>query len=214
MIKQLLITEDGSKTISLPEIHVTYRSTYGAVMESNHVFIEAGLKQLIHQYTTINIFEMGFGTGLNTLLTIKQALFNQQKINYQTIELNPLSLQEVSQLNYSQKIFLQIHECAWEKQVVINEYFTLHKINQSLLNYIANKPVHLIYFDAFDPKSQPELWTVPVFENMYKMLAPNGLLVTYSSKGSVRRAMMDVGFKVDKIPGPHGKREMIRAKKC
>lgn len=214
MIKQLLITQDGSKTISLPEMHVTYRSTHGAVMESNHVFIEAGLKQLIHQKETINIFEMGFGTGLNTLLTIEQSLFYQQKINYQTIEINPLSIHEIAQLNYSQEIFLQIHECPWEKEVVINEYFTLHKIQGSLLTCTANSDIHLIYFDAFDPNTQPELWTATVFEKMYKMLAANGLLVTYSSKGIVRRVMKEVGFMVDKIPGPPGKREMIRAIKC
>jgi tRNA U34 5-methylaminomethyl-2-thiouridine-forming methyltransferase MnmC len=214
MIKQLLITEDGSSTIAIPEMHVTYRSTHGAVMESNHVFIEAGLKRLILQKEIIHIFEMGFGTGLNTLLTIEHALFYRQNINYQTIEINPLSLNEIAELNYSQKSFLPIHECPWDKEVVINEYFTFHKIHGSLLNYSANKSFHLIYFDAFDPNTQPELWTVTVFEKMYKMLATNGVLVTYSSKGTVRRAMKKVGFIVDKIPGPPGKREMIRAIKC
>lgn len=213
MKKQLLITEDGSNTFTIPELHVTYRSTHGAVQESNHVFIEAGLKQLLHQYPIINIFEMGFGTGLNTLLTIEQAILHHQKINYQTIELYPLTINEVSQLNYNHQLLLKIHQSKWEEDIVLNEYFILHKINQSLINYTTNKLINLIYFDAFDPNTQPELWSKTVFENMFNILAPNGILVTYSSKGTVRRAMMEAGFSVEKLSGPPGKREMIRARK-
>ncbi len=214
MKKQLLITADGSNTIAIPEMHVTYRSTYGAVQESTHVFIEAGLKQTMHQHNSIRIFEMGFGTGLNTLLSCEYALQQQQKINYCSIELFPLSLNEVLQLNYNSELLEQIHTCKWDEAIVLNEYFTLHKINQSLLDYSTNDVFDLIYFDAFDPNTQPELWTYSIFKKLFNMLDNNGILVTYSSKGDVRRALLQAGFNVDKLAGPPGKREMIRARKA
>ncbi len=213
MQKQVIKTNDGSSSIFIPEMNVTYHSIHGAMQESKHVFIEAGLKPLLNQNKTIHIFEMGFGTGLNALLSLQNAINHQQKINYTAIELFPLTIDEAGTLNYSDENFMQLHQCDWEKDVELNDYFTIHKIHQSLLNYSTNKKFDLIYFDAFDPNTQPELWTKEIFEKLFLMLELNGILVTYSSKGIVRRVMQDAGFSVKKVSGPPHKREMIRAKK-
>lgn len=213
MQKQVIQTGDGSNSIFIPEMNVAYHSIHGAVQESNHVFIEAGLKPLLHQHQTIKIFEMGFGTGLNALLSLQTAVLHQQKINYTTVELFPLTPEEVVELNYTDENFVQLHRCDWEKDMVLNDRFSIHKTNQSLINYSTDKKFNLFYFDAFDPNTQPELWTKEIFEKLFLMMEPNGILVTYSSKGIVRRAMLEAGFSVEKIPGPPHKREMIRARK-
>ena len=213
MKREIITTKDGSKSISIPEQNVTYHSIHGALQESNHVFIEAGLRPLLNQLETIHIFEMGFGTGLNALLSLQIAITHQQKINYTAVELFPLTIEEASALNYTHESFMQLHQCDWEKDNELNRYFTLHKTNGSLLNYSTNKTIHLIYFDAFAPAAQPELWTKDIFDKLYSILAVNGVLVTYCSKGSVKRAMLEAGFSVEKIPGALHKREMIRAKK-
>jgi len=213
MKREIITTKDGSKSISIPEQNVTYHSIHGALQESNHVFIEAGLRPLLNQLETIHIFEMGFGTGLNALLSLQIAITHQQKINYTAVELFPLTIEEASALNYTHESFMQLHQCDWEKDNELDRYFTLHKTNGSLLNYSTNKTIHLIYFDAFAPAAQPELWTKHIFDKLYSILAVNGVLVTYCSKGSVRRTMLEAGFSVEKIPGALHKREMIRARK-
>jgi len=213
MKREIITTKDGSKSISIPEQNVTYHSIHGALQESNHVFIEAGLRPLLNQLETIHIFEMGFGTGLNALLSLQIAITHQQKINYTAVELFPLTIEEASALNYTHESFMQLHQCDWEKDNELNRYFTLHKTNGSLINYSTNKTINLIYFDAFAPATQPELWTKDIFDKLYSILAVNGVLVTYCSKGSVKRAMLEAGFSVEKIPGALHKREMIRAKK-
>lgn len=161
---------------------------------------------------------MGFGTGLNALLTLQQAVNNKRHIHYTTVELYPLTNEEVLLLNYGrqldmQEAFLQLHNCDWEKDVCINEYFTLKKIKASLPEINMTSGINCIYFDAFSPTSQPELWTQQIFEKMYKALLPGGVLVTYCSKSIVRHAMEAAGFRIEKIPGPWGKREMVRAGK-
>ena len=211
MKREVIITNDGSYSISIPEMHVTYHSIHGALQESHHVFIEAGLKPLLHQHEMISIFEMGFGTGLNALLSLQFAAANHQKIHYTAIELHPLNFDETSALHYTDEYFPQLHQCGWEKDIALTDYFTLNKINQSLLTYSPEKKVNLIFYDAFAPLAQPELWTKEVFEKLFLMLGNNGVLVTYSSKGAVRRALLQAGFSVEKIPGPARKREMIRA---
>ncbi len=219
--KQLQITADGSHTIAIPERHVTYHSKFGAIQESKHVFIEAGLTPLLHKYDTINIFEMGFGTGLNALLCLQQAVQHQQKIFYYSIELYPLQPEEAKQLNYVQVLkdddlqnyFLYMHKCDSEKDNSIHPKFVLHKSNQSLTGFSTNQSFNLIFFDAFAPMIQPELWTIEIFKKMNDLLKPEGILVTYCSKGSVRRAMLEAGFSVEKLSGAPGKREMIRALK-
>jgi len=220
MQRKLILTGDGSHTISMPELNVTYHSIHGAIQESKHVFIEAGLKSLLPvEGTALNVFEMGFGTGLNALLTIIESERLQRKIYYETVEQFPVDTGEVRSLNYCeqlyredlQPIFEQLHSCEWEKKVNITENFGFNKSRTNLLNLETSETFELIYFDAFAPNTQPELWTNEIFEKMFAMLEPGGILVTYCSKGDVRRAMQAAGFIVEKLPGPRGKREMTRA---
>ena len=200
-----------------------YHSIHGAIQESMHVFIEAGLygSGRLERPDPLNIFEMGFGTGLNTLLTLIEADKLKKSTHYATIELFPLNNDEVKQLGYFeqlsqpayQSLFEKLHQCEWEKDVVMTPQFTFHKTQNDLANYSTNQLFNIIYFDAFAPNAQPELWTKDVFEKLYNMMLPGGILVTYCSKGDVRRNMQAAGFKVEKTPGPTRKREMIRAKK-
>lgn len=221
MHREIQKTSDGSHTISIPEMNITYHSIHGAIQESFHIFIQAGLKQLLHQHGTICIFEMGFGTALNALLSLQEAIANHQKIFYYAVELFPLQRKEYEQLNYPSQLnneflrsyFFRMHECDWEKDISIHPLFTLHKTNQSLLNLKTDHHFHLIYFDAFAPNVQSELWTEQVFNKMYRLLYHTGILVTYCSKGIVRRTMKAAGFTVEKLSGPPGKREMLRAVK-
>ncbi len=213
MKREIIITKDGTNSISIPELNVTYHSIHGALQESKHVYIEAGLIPLLHQYETIHIFEMGFGTGLNAVLSLQTATTSQQKIHYTAIELFPLTIEEASLLHYSDENFMQFHQCEWEKDIELNPYFTLHKTNASLRDYSTDQSINLIYFDAFAATVQPELWSKEIFAKLFAMMAANAVLVTYSSKGSVRRAMLESGFSVEKIPGALHKREMIRARK-
>jgi tRNA U34 5-methylaminomethyl-2-thiouridine-forming methyltransferase MnmC len=224
MQRQIISTADGSHTISIPEMNVTYHSTHGAIRESMHVFIEAGLSKINEAgKKELHIFEMGLGTGLNALLTLLEAEKNQQLIHYTALELFPLEQEAIQSLNYCdqlnrkdlQPFFEQLHTCDWEKEISISPHFILKKSRTDLLNFNPLDSQHwdLVYFDAFAPSAQPALWTQQVFEKLYNMLAPGGLLTTYCSKGDVRRAMQAARFKVEKIPGPPGKREMVRAMK-
>lgn len=224
-----VITKDGSHTISIPEMNVTYHSIHGAIQESMHVFIEAGLRAIrprsvvsnYGQSGQIAVFEMGFGTGLNALLTLIESEETRQPIYYYSTELFPLNDEEVKQLNYCnelhrsnlQPLFEQLHNCEWEKNVVITDHFTLYKTHTDLINLSTGQHFNLIYYDAFAPGAQPELWTTAVFEKLYSLLIPGGILVTYCSKSDVQRAMKAAGFIIEKIPGPPGKREMIRARR-
>ena len=219
MKRIIQLTGDGSHTIAIPELKVTYHSIHGAIQESMHVFVDAGLKPLLHALNTICIFEMGFGTGLNALLTLQQAILHQQKIYYYAIELFPLQQQEYNELNYTtllkdeslQNYFEQMHACAWNTNIELHPLFTLHKTNASLLNLSVDHIFNLIYYDAFAPDAQPELWTKEVFLKIASLLIANGVLVTYCSKGDVRRAIKAAGLTVEKLKGPPGKREMLRA---
>lgn len=214
-----VITKDGSHTISIPEMNVTYHSVHGAIQESMHVFIEAGLLPAIKNSDGhVAILEMGFGTGLNALLTLMEAEKQQQLIYYDTVELYPLNADEVKQLNYCQElqrpdlqpVFEQLHSCEWGKSVGITDHFILNKKNIDLAILSGNQQYDLIYYDAFAPTAQPELWTQSIFEKLYRLLASTGILVTYCSKSDVQRAMKAAGFSIEKIPGPRGKREMLR----
>lgn len=219
MERKIIITRDGSSSVSVPEMNVTYHSIHGAITESLHVFIEAGLKKATPAAETLSIFEMGFGTGLNALLTLLEADLSKRPIHYTTIELFPLTNEEINELNYCQQLnhphhqvlFEKIHEDKWGEEIIVTPFFTLCKIKCSLPDYSTGQLFDLIYFDAFAPNSQPGLWTKQVFEKLYAMMAPGGILVTYCSKGDVRRAMLEAGFNVEKIPGPPRKREMLRA---
>jgi len=222
--REIIITGDGSHSISVPELNVAYHSIHGAIEESMHVYIQAGLRDsAIFDYSGVHhVLEIGFGTGLNALLTLVEADKHKNRIYYTAIELYPLNETETRQLNYCEQLnlphykplFEKIHECKWEEMIEITEYFRLTKIKCDLVDFSAEKnSFFIIYFDAFAPNAQPELWTEAVFEKMYSVLQPGGILVTYCSKGDVRRAMQAAGFTVEKLPGPPGKREMLRAKK-
>ena len=221
MKREIRQTTDGSVTVIVPETGITFHSVNGAIQESLHVFIDAGLNYWLsnNQDKVCRIFEMGFGTGLNALLTIREAEQQQRVIQYETVELYPLEDDLVAQLNYCEVMqqpaltgaFSTMHNCVWGQHTIINPCFSLKKINQSLLNCSTDQPFNLIYFDAFDPRAQPELWGEKIFHKLYNMLWPGGILVTYSSKGTVRRAMQAAGFTVEKLPGALGKREMVRA---
>jgi len=215
--REIITTGDGSHSVSIPDMHVTYHSVHGAIQESMHVFIEAGLKNLPAQ-ARLNIFEVGFGTGLNALLTIIAAEKLNTEIYYETVEQFPLDGSETRLLNYCKQldrgdlesVFELLHDCEWEKKINVIENFSFKRSKTNLLNFETSQTFELIYYDAFAPNVQPELWTKEVFEKMIAMLRPGGILVTYCSKGDVRRAMQAAAFVVEKLPGPKGKREMIR----
>ncbi|WP_290799327.1 tRNA (5-methylaminomethyl-2-thiouridine)(34)-methyltransferase MnmD [Flavihumibacter sp. UBA7668] len=211
-------TSDGSHTIAVPEMDVTYHSKHGAIQESKHVFIEAGLKyQMEKTEGTFNLFEMGFGTGLNALLTVLEN--STRLIRYESLEAFPLEPAMAGSLNYGELLpnknarnFLrQLHEANWNEWVSITDSFQLCKRNQDLIDFNSAELIDLIYFDAFAPTAQPKLWTESIFRKLNKWMKPTGVLVTYCSKGDVRRAMVAAGLQVEKIPGPPGKREMVRA---
>jgi len=219
MERKIITTKDGSHTVQWPEWKVTYHSTHGAIQESAHIFIQAGLHYILQQNPSqpVYIFEMGFGTGLNAFLTAIEAQKAKINIHYTTVELYPLSLDEIAALNYPEllngdaNLFQQLHQSKWNEAVTISDNFTLEKIDANLFDYTTNQLFNVIYYDAFDPSTQPELWTQAVFEKLYTMLSNNGILVTYSSKSAIRRAMQAAGFVVTKLPGPPGKREIVRA---
>lgn len=218
--RTIITTTDGSHTVEIPELQVTYHSRHGALQESMHVFIEAGLRYVLHREHAphpLRVFEMGLGTGLNALLTVMEAEREKIPLQYTAVEAFPLKEEEWRLLNYgdssTEKEWLQqLHEAPWGEDVVISEYFALRKEERKLADFVPTEPFHLIYYDAFAPRAQPELWTREAFEQLYRMLHPGGVLVTYCSKSVVRRAMLAAGFSVEKTPGPRGKREMLRAR--
>ncbi len=221
MQTNLVVTGDGSHTLVDQQTGASYHSKHGAIGESLQVFIEAGLEQVPKRFPqeVLQIFEMGFGTGLNALLTLKKAIDWQQPIVYTAIELHPVLVVDNKELNYGQKLGLELEfqaliEANWNQTTSLNPLFSIHKIQGSLLDFKTVKQFHCLYFDAFHPALQPELWTQEVFQYCFQMLAPNGLLTTYCSKSNVRKAMEAAGFQVEKIPGPWGKREMVRANKA
>ena len=221
MKREFLITGDGSVTIHLPEWNEQYHSKHGAIAEAQHVFIRAGLNyySTIFPDKPISILEIGFGTGLNAFLTLLESEKNKLDVIYTGIEAYPIEAAEISKLNYAQlisaskEVFLELHHSSWEMALEITSRFSLHK-KKMLFSEIKDQNLYnLIYFDAFGARVQPDLWTEVIFKQMYDALKNNGVLVTYAAKGSVRRAMQAVGFIVERLPGPPGKREMLRAQK-
>lgn len=218
MKRQIIITEDGSPTLFVPELDEHYHSVYGAKQESMHVFINAGLNS--HSGYELSVFEVGFGTGLNAILTLSEAIKQNKKITFHSIEKYPLDLQTVKALGF-EKIFdesifqllMLIHKAPWETEIDISDNFKLKKIKADLKDHIFDSKYDVIYFDAFDPAKQPHLWENTIFDKIFKATNPGGVLTTYSAKGIVKRAMLAAGFSIEKIPGPPGKREMLRARK-
>ena len=222
MERKIILTGDGSHSMNVPDLKVAYHSVYGAITESLHVFIEAGYKFVCSQpLSRCSILEVGFGTGLNALLTAIEGEKTAQSIYYAALEPNPLNEEEFRSLNYCellkrqdlQEDFLKMHQCEWNKSLSFTENMLLHKSGHTLQTFEHKTKFNLIYFDAFAPNAQPELWGKEIFDKMYDLLAPGGILVTYCSKGDVRRNMIAAGFAVEKLQGPPGKREMLRAGK-
>ncbi len=220
MKRRITTTADGSRTLHLEDWDEHYHSKHGAVQEAYHVFIEHGLSLFSDQ--EIAIMEMGFGTGLNALITLLEAAEYKLKVYYSALEAYPVVSSEWQQLNYASELgaealgdcFLKMHESLWEQDIPITDRFTLHKRQQDFLSVADVGLFDLIYFDAFGARVQPELWTEVIFTKMHRALKPGGVLVTYAAKGSVRRAMQAVGFATERLPGPPGKREMLRATKA
>ncbi|NBW27440.1 MAG: SAM-dependent methyltransferase [Flavobacteriaceae bacterium] len=217
MKREILTTLDGSTSIHLPDWNETYHSKHGAIQEAYHVFIRNGLNTFNSQ--PVSILEIGLGTGLNAFITYLESKKLNQKIDYYGVEAYPISTDEISQMNYDSvlnannesKIFQILHECEWGKKIQISSIFTLTKRKQFFENIVDENKFDLIYFDAFGYRVQPELWSTDIFRRMYKSLKSKGTLVTYAARGVVKRSMIEVGFKVEKLPGPPGKREMFRA---
>lgn len=217
---KLVTTKDGSQTILNDQLGSTYHSRHGALTESNHVFIDKGLRRLVDDgLNKINILEMGFGTGLNALLTWQMAKELGLNVKYHSLELFPVPEKVWSEyvlpneLLSSQTEFEKLHQANWSESVQMDERFQLTKYQVSLLDFQSDKKFNLVYFDAFEPETQPELWTEDVFGKLFEMMIVGGVLTTYCCKGYVRRNMIAAGFVVEKVPGPPGKREMIVAQR-
>lgn len=218
MKREIIITADGSKTIQIKEWDEQYHSKHGAIQEAYHVFIKMGLDLFEN---SVNILEIGFGTGLNAFITLLESQKRNLKINYTGVEAYPVSMEEIEELNYvealqeekNKELFTKLHQVSWENKFAMIPNFSLEKQQLHFQNIVAIEQYDLIYFDAFGARVQPELWTTQIFAIMFKALKENGVLVTYSAKGSVRRAMQEVGFTVERLEGPPGKREMLRATK-
>lgn len=213
--RELQVTADGSHTLFIPAMDEHYHSINGAVQESRHIFLDAGLHRM--EKEQIRILEIGFGTGLNaflTLLDIEET--GKPAIDYYSVELYPLAAEIVQQLNYGELIcpekknlFNALHEADWNMPVQITPHFTLHKLEDDSNRCPLPSAIDLIYFDAFAPDKQPEMWTPEIFEKLYTHTAPEGIIVTYCAKGEVRRRMQAAGFQMQRLPGPPGKRHML-----
>jgi len=220
MKREVILTADGSKTIYIPEMDENYHSTNGAFQEAMHVFIQNGIRKRISN-DEITVFEMGFGTGLNALLTLVEAVNSNRTINYIGIEAYPVESELIKEINYEKLVdeqfteyFSMMHSLSWEQKHILHPNFTFQKIHLKIQDYQPlNSSVDLIFFDAFGPKVQKEVWTIDVLKKMHDMLKPNGILVTYCAMGQMKRDLKSLGFKVEGLPGPPGKREMTRAVK-
>lgn len=204
---------DGSSTLYLPEMDEHYHSTNGARSESMHVYIDAGFRAT--DANPVSVLEIGFGTGLNAWLTMGEATITNRPTNYIAIEKFPLSMDVVDQLSYSKEeggdLFRLIHTVEWEKSVDVSPCFRLQKIKTDLATFIPSKGIDVVYFDAFAPDKQPEMWQSIYFERIFASMNSGGVLTTYCAKGVVRRMLIAVGFDVERLPGPLGKREILRA---
>lgn len=217
-------TKDGSKTLLNTELNETYHSRNGAIQESLHVFLRGGFSDFIQENPQINavaVLEIGFGTGLNALLTLQKCLDNPQiSVYYEAIETYPLFYRQIKDLNYLEQIkdtrlepyFEKMHQTEWNKEIQISANFILHKRTISLSEFDSQKHFHIVYFDAFAPNVQPEMWKIENLEKIRNQMLPNSFLVTYCAKGQLKRDLKQLGFMVERLAGPPGKREMTRAK--
>jgi len=221
--KKIILTGDGSHTIQVPELNENYHSTYGAVQESEHVFISSGLDFIVSKgRREVRILEIGFGTGLNALLTFLKAGENGIKVMYTGLELYPVPGHLTAQLNYpifikdpnTSMLFREITGAPWNAEREISDNLKFIKQESDIISVdLDNNYYDLVYFDAFGPDVQPDLWELPVLKKCSDSLLSGGVFVTYSCKGYVRRNLKEAGLRVEKIPGPEGKREMLRGHK-
>lgn len=217
MKREIIITRDGSTTIHLTEWNESYHSKNGAIQEAYHVFIKNGLSLL--EAKSVSVLEIGFGTGLNAFITFLEAQKNNLIIDYTGIEAYPVAEEEAFAMNYLAELdadgfeseFKKMHQCIWSEKVIFNSNFSLTKRNQFFQDIEDKNAFDLIYFDAFGYQVQPELWSTTIFKKMYESLKDRGILVTYAARGVIKRSMHEVGFTVQKVPGPPGKREMMIA---
>lgn len=216
MKRELKITADGSSTLYIPELDENYHSDHGALQEALHVFIENGLNTL--NSDEISVFEMGFGTGLNALLASIAAKNKGKQISYTGIEAFPVSLEQISQINYIELVgeehasdFKQMHQANWNEKIEFNSNFNFTKIQAKIEDYdIAENQYDILFYDAFGPRAQAIMWEIPILEKMYKSLKPGGIFVTYCAQGQFKRNLKSLGFEVIPLPGPPGKREMTK----
>ena len=223
ILRKLLKTADGSHTIHLPDLDETYHSIHGAIQESRHVFIEAGLKHYaqIKRSQPIYVFEVGFGTGLNALLASQFSRQHEVKVNYQSIEAFPLESEILDALNYPTEIedsyceseFHVIHNKVWNRDVLVNAYFAFQKQQGKMETHELKGSYDICFFDAFAPSKQPELWEKEVLYKIHHALQVGGILVTYCAKGQLKRDLKEIGYEVETLAGPPGKNQMVRATK-
>ena len=228
LIREIIKTNDGSTTIYLPEWNESYHSKHGAIQEAYHVFIKNGLcfanshkLGSLFKVKSIAILEIGFGTGLNAFITFVEAKKTNQSIDYVGVEAYPVEIDETMQMNYPNEIdvsettvFKKMHEFNWDQKNQLSDNFMLTKRQQFFQDIQDEASFDLIYFDAFGFRVQPDLWIDTIFVSMFKALKPNGILVTYACRTSIKNAMLSAGFSVEKLPGAPGKREMLRATKA
>lgn len=218
MERKIIVTEDNSKTLLIPELNETYHSTKGALTEALHVFIKEGIDYT--NKTSLRIFEMGMGTGLNALLTLNHSIQNNINIEYTTIEKYPLSFQQVEELNHLnisnldhlQNEYRKMHECEFGTKTIIQQNFSFTKLKGDVENFnFSEQSFDLIFYDAFGPKVQSDLWQTPILERMKDLLDIGGILTTYCAQGQFKRNLKALDFEIQSIAGPPGKREMTRA---
>lgn len=217
---ELKISADGSHTLYHQELDETYHSVHGSIQEALHVFIRAGLNPIFNTKEEIHLLEMGFGTGLNAFLTLSEAKKVHKKVHYHSLESFPLDENIWTKLNFHDQLksnreeiveFEQLHRDVWNEWNIIHPQFNLLKEQTHLETWYSPYTYDLVYYDAFGPRVQPELWEEPIFQKLHSMMNTNGMLVTYCAKGSVKRAIKASGFEIESLPGPPGKREMTRA---
>lgn len=216
---EIIITSDGSHTLRNNALNETYHSIHGAVQESRHVFIRSGLDYFRQETKAkhVSVLEVGFGTGLNALLTLEYAREHSIQIKYHTLELYPLPVEIWSKLNYGDveaKAFADLHEAPWEVECSLTPGFSITKRKVSLLDVKLDVRCDVIYFDAFAPSVQPALWEYDSLQRVTATLNPGGIFVTYSAKGQLRRDLRSLGLQVETLPGPPGKLQMVRASKA
>ncbi|MFV0590326.1 MAG: tRNA (5-methylaminomethyl-2-thiouridine)(34)-methyltransferase MnmD [Draconibacterium sp.] len=217
MERRLIETADGSKTLFIPEMNEQYHSVNGALTESNYVFLQQGYQA--HKAKLPTVFEVGFGTGLNALITALEANKRKRKTRFVSIEKYPISIDEIRALEYgslfednANQLFQDIHCAGWNNETYISDYFSIYKIQGDLTSYTfgEDQKFDIIYFDAFGPDKQPKMWQPDIFLKIYTACRQDAIFVTYSAKGEIRRNLAACGFEMERLPGPPGKRQMLR----